>query len=212
DDSVDERIKEVAQIVLASHSRKGGMKDNEVSLSETTVKNALKDAAKISGKQMEDVVGCKFTKDGDRLFINYKNQMPQAAQGESDIINEAQQGLLSVVLMFIHMTKNPLISSDKVKDSALWEFLEMLEVRQTSIHPVFGLPSKLIAPSNSAEFVAQGWLSFEKKKGDPDEIYYDWGGRAVAVVNPKEILETYCEIVGDKAEEWKEHVKIGKEK
>lgn len=45
-----------------------------------------------------------------------------------------------------------------MQEMALWEFLELLEVNQTAIHPVFGLPSKLIAPSNAAEFVSQGQI------------------------------------------------------
>ncbi|GMR32628.1 hypothetical protein PMAYCL1PPCAC_02823, partial [Pristionchus mayeri] len=206
EETVPDRIKEITQCVLAAHERKGGMRDGEV-------KKAMKDAVKITEKQMGDVLGCKLTKEGDRLFINYDRKMPLAAQTHIDVINEAKHGLLSAVLMFIHMTKNPLVKTDKVKSFALWEFLEMLEVWENVSHPVFGLPSKLISPSNAAEFVSQGWLSFEKKKGDradAEEIWYDWGPRAVAVVDPKEILDSFCEVMEDKAEDWREHFKLGK--
>ncbi|KAF8375801.1 hypothetical protein PRIPAC_82230 [Pristionchus pacificus] len=212
-ESLDERIKEVAQSVLAGHARKGGLKNIEATISNTLVKKALKDAVHISEKQMKEVLGCKLTKDSDRISLSYLKKIPLAAQGSADIISEAKQGLLSVVLMFIHMTKNPLVKTDKVKEMALWEFLELLEVNQTAIHPVFGLPSKLIAPSNAAEFVSQGWLSFEKKqteRNDSEEIVYDWGPRAYAIISPHELLETFCEINGDEATDWKEHYKIGK--
>ncbi|GMT32398.1 hypothetical protein PFISCL1PPCAC_23695 [Pristionchus fissidentatus] len=204
DESVDSRVQEIAHCVLSAHSRKGGMKDAEV-------KKALsRDAMHISEKQLLDVLGCKLLKDGERHFIYHDRKMPAASQGMADVTAEAKQGLLSIVLMFIHMSKNPVVKTDRVKEFALWEFLEQLEVVQTALHPVFGLPSKLIAPMNSAEFVAQGWLSFEKLKGDRDteEIYYDWGPRAHTAIDPQEMLELFCEISGDKKEEWKEHVKV----
>ncbi|GMR48793.1 hypothetical protein PMAYCL1PPCAC_18988, partial [Pristionchus mayeri] len=207
-DTMDDRIKEATQCVLAAHEGKGGLKDAEV-------KKALKDAVQITEKQMKDVLGCKLVKDGERLFFSYVKKMPLAAQPQSDPIMEAKHGLLSVVLMFIHMTKNPLVKADKVKDFALWEFLELLEVLPNTSHPVFGLPSKLIAPSNAAVFVAQGWLSFEKRqgdRGDAEEIFYDWGPRAVGIVHPQEILEAFCEVSGEKAEDWKEHFKLGRKK
>ncbi|GMS91708.1 hypothetical protein PENTCL1PPCAC_13883, partial [Pristionchus entomophagus] len=201
DEDNNERVKEISQLFLAAHSQKGSMKDAEV-------KKGLKDAVRVAGKQMRDVMGCQLRKDADRLFINHDKTMPSAAEGSGDVMAEAKHGLLTTVLMFIHTSKNPEMESEVVKESALWEFLEMLEVRQNASHPVFGLPSRLIAPSNAAEFVAQGWLTFDKKR--TDEVSYDWGPRAYAVIDPKEILNEFCDITEDKPEDWKEHFKLGR--
>eukprot|EP00080_Pristionchus_pacificus_P004392 PDM64412.1 mage-1 [Pristionchus pacificus] len=203
EETLPERINEISQSLLAAHSGKG-IKDNEV-------RKLIKDAPQLAGKNIKEVLGCKLIKDTDHLFLSYDKSLPKAAQGNADLFADAKQGLLSIVLIFIHMSKNPLVKTDKVKEHDLWEFLNMLEVVQFTPHPVFGLPSKLIGPTNAAEFISQGWLSFEKKKGErheADEIFYDWGPRAFAVINPKEILETFCEIVGDKPEEWREHFRL----
>lgn len=49
-----------------------------------------------------------------------------------------------------------LVNSSLFQEHDLWEFLNMLEVVQFTPHPVFGLPSKLIGPTNAAEFISQG--------------------------------------------------------
>lgn len=52
--------------------------------------------------------------------------------------------------------KMKLVNSSLFQEHDLWEFLNMLEVVQFTPHPVFGLPSKLIGPTNAAEFISQG--------------------------------------------------------
>ncbi|VDM75501.1 unnamed protein product [Strongylus vulgaris] len=112
-----------------------------------------------------------------------------------DTSAQAKRGLLSVILMFIFVSKSRKSSVDRITETVLQSFLSGLGLCYDKPDPVFGDLRKLISPTPSAEFIYEGYISFAKATDRSEtQVYtYDWGPRALLVCEPM----SFCTIVKD---------------
>ncbi|KAJ1373359.1 hypothetical protein KIN20_035735 [Parelaphostrongylus tenuis] len=112
---------------------------------------------------------------------------------------QAKRGLLSAILMFIFASKSKKTNVNAVTETVLIKFLKSLGLHYDTPDPFFGDVKKLISPTNTAEFIHEGYISFAKSS-DPSEtqvISYDWGPRATLVCEPEIMLNSFCRIMRD---------------
>ncbi|NWY22937.1 NSE3 protein, partial [Aphelocoma coerulescens] len=114
------------------------------------------------------------------------NNLPRA---EGNICHRDKEkekmGLLLIILSFIFMKGN------SVKDSALWEFLNLLRVYPGKQHRVFGDVRKLVTD----EFVHQKYLEMISiPLTDPREFKFQWGPRAEKETSKKDVLNFVAKV------------------
>ncbi|NXE03084.1 NSE3 protein, partial [Chaetorhynchus papuensis] len=158
-------------------------------------KDAYSEIVNKAGRTLQEVFGLQLVEiDTKRHTYILINNLPRA-EGKylcSDKEKE-KMGLLLVILSFIFMKGN------SVKDSALWEFLNLLRVYPGKQHRVFGDVRKLV----TEEFVRQKYLEITPiPLTDPPEFKYQWGPRAEKETSKKDVLNFVAKIQGKDPTFW----------
>ncbi|VDD90521.1 unnamed protein product [Enterobius vermicularis] len=162
-------------------------------------------------REMKDLFGIEVcvVDTGKGTFVLLKNEIDSGVPyldstvDSGDKLENAKKGVLLAVLMYIFMAKNPEIPSSSVTSTAVSDFLETLglnNIQQLDLE-------KLISPKPTAEFITEGWIDFEKSsdRDGNESVFYSWGPRAKACVDPKKVFELFCAIDGGDPEEWKDY-------
>ncbi|NXI83019.1 NSE3 protein, partial [Rhipidura dahli] len=158
-------------------------------------KDAYSEIVNKAGRTLQEVFGLQLVEiDTKRHTYILINNLPRA-KGEYLCREKEKEkmGLLLVILSFIFMKGN------SVKDSALWEFLNLLRVYPGKQHRVFGDVRKLVME----EFVRQKYLEITPiPLTDPPEFKYQWGPRAEKETSKKEVLKFVAKIQGKDPTFW----------
>ncbi|NWV48549.1 NSE3 protein, partial [Daphoenositta chrysoptera] len=158
-------------------------------------KDAYSEIVNKAGRTLQEVFGLRLVEiDTKRHTYILINNLPRAeGQYLCKDKEKEKMGLLLVILSFIFMKGN------SVKDSALWEFLNLLRVYPGKPHGVFGDVRKLVTD----EFVRQKYLeSTLIPLTDPPEFKYQWGPRAEKETSKKDVLNFVAKIQGKNPTFW----------
>uniref|UniRef100_A0A1I7X4F8 Robl_LC7 domain-containing protein n=1 Tax=Heterorhabditis bacteriophora TaxID=37862 RepID=A0A1I7X4F8_HETBA len=123
----DDITKELTQYVLCSASNRGYCKELELRKLLDITTNEFQSAMIDANKRLQEVAGCQVSiliinSSGRSYVVNMLNHSEEFS--ESDNIQEdAKNGLLTVILIFIFMAKKPLVENANVTDTMLWDFL-----------------------------------------------------------------------------------------
>ncbi|KAI1732072.1 hypothetical protein Ddc_00922 [Ditylenchus destructor] len=218
-----------AQLIMAQAANKGFSREADLRkiLAEKRGQFDLKGVR----ENLEKVLGLKLHHDetNQRYYLRTKFSIPDDMRPDRDVkidannanrnafdnveMNNFKEGILISGLMFIFMVKRHMhegIEKEKgICATLLKNFLcEISDVREDIFKSLFG-------PGRLAEFVIQGWIicTLTKDANGDEEAFYDWGKRAEAVIDKKELLHSFCEIYGTQITDWPRHAeKAGIEK
>ncbi|NWT11936.1 NSE3 protein, partial [Vireo altiloquus] len=185
---------ELVQFLLVKDQKKIPIKRADI-LKNIIRKGAYSEVVNRAGKTLQEVFGLKLVEiDTKRHTYILINNLPRP-EGEYLCRDKEKEkmGLLLVVLSFIFMKGN------SVKDSALWEFLNLLRVYPGKQHRVFGDVRKLLM----GEFVQQKYLETTSiPLTDPQEFMFHWGPRAEKETSKKDVLKFVAKIQGKDPKFW----------
>ncbi|NXH34144.1 NSE3 protein, partial [Myiagra hebetior] len=188
---VSPQVSELVQFLLVKDQKKIPIKRTEmmkkVIQEYKNHKDVYSDIVNRAGRTLQEVFGLQLvemdTKQHTYILVN---NLPHAEGNYLCRDKEKEKmGLLLVILSFIFMKGN------LVKDSALWEFLNLLRVYPGKQHRVFGDVRKLVMD----EFVRQKYLEATQiPLTDPPEFKFQWGPRAEKETSRKDVLNFVAKV------------------
>uniref|UniRef100_A0A8C3GTM4 Hydroxysteroid 17-beta dehydrogenase 10 n=1 Tax=Corvus moneduloides TaxID=1196302 RepID=A0A8C3GTM4_CORMO len=201
-DQVNQKVSELVQFLLVKDQKKMPIKKADMLKSVfgkyrscKEYKDFYSEIVNKAGRTLQEVFGLQLveidTKCPTYILIN---NLPRA-EGKYPCRDKEKEkmGLLLVILSFIFMKGN------SVKDSALWEFLNLLRVYPGKQHRVFGDVRKLVTD----EFVHQKYLEMISiPLTDPREFKFQWGPRAEKETSKKDVLNFVAKIQGKDPTFW----------
>ncbi|XP_055616171.1 non-structural maintenance of chromosomes element 3 homolog [Toxorhynchites rutilus septentrionalis] len=148
--------------------------------------------AKVIGQaisELSDVYGYKLVEiERNKTFIVVSN----IASGSMWDLSEdfrRKYTLLYLVLGYIFM------KNGSIPEQGLWDFLTKLNIHEGEEHQYFGNVRKLITET----FLKQAYLVRSKQivEGmNEDRYFYSWGVRSDHELSKKDILESFCKLMG----------------
>jgi len=179
-----------------------GLGGRDSKIKEPIFSNALKDLKDVFGYELRELETKDKRKKDCYILVNTIEESPIETQRHMKLSEkeEAQLGLLTVILSVIYMNNN------LIKEDALFSFLESLDLgaRDNTVHPDFGNIRQLIDKEWCQK---HHYLNMEKdENSDPDQPHfiYSWGDRATVEVKKSEILKFVAEIYEKEPSEFTE--------
>uniref|UniRef100_A0A0N5A9H9 MAGE domain-containing protein n=1 Tax=Syphacia muris TaxID=451379 RepID=A0A0N5A9H9_9BILA len=212
----NELVAVVIQYLLMAQKNKKPVRMNNLKkiFPKTFYKTATKEVLQRAFDEMKKLFGievCEVNFEKGVQVIILKNSIADTLSAitgndvdDKNKMDDVRQGILLATLMYLFMAKKPKSSSLVVTEAALFEFLESM-----GMHKSLNIDlKKLIEAKPTAEFVSEGWITYEKDstKYGTETVFYGWGARAEACIDRKKLLELFCEIDGTKPEDWSDHI------
>ncbi|NWV97482.1 NSE3 protein, partial [Machaerirhynchus nigripectus] len=181
------QVSELVQFLLVKDQKKIPIKRSEMLKKVNHSGTAYSEIVNRAGRTLQEVFGLQLVEiDTKRHTYILINNLPHA-EGQYLCRDKEKEkmGLLLIILSFIFMKGN------SVKDSALWEFLNLLRVYPGKQHRVFGDVRKLV----TEEFTRQKYLEITAiPLTDPTEFKYQWGPRAEKETSKKDVLNFVAKV------------------
>ncbi|PAV58266.1 hypothetical protein WR25_02193 [Diploscapter pachys] len=207
----EDLAKQIVQYALYGTSHRGHYSDGDIRKVAQVRQEEFKSATLDATKRLRTILHAATINDPTRHRSVLTSSNPRLfldSEFSNDPKEEAKKGFLLAILMFINMSQNPKCQLKDVpigvRYETLWAFLTELGYEEGSPDPELGDLTKLIGPHINAEFIKKDWLQMKKHTdaNDVEQIYVSWGRRAEIYIDQTQLLQLFCEIMGEKTSKY----------